>query len=67
MKLTINGKPQSFSNPVSTLAEVLQTLDRSPLGLIIEKDGKLYREEHFSNTPIQENDILEIIHFMGGG
>jgi sulfur carrier protein len=67
MKLWVNGKEKTIETEGLTLEALVKALNLSSKGLIIEKNGTLYREEHFSSTPLQTNDRLEIIHFMGGG
>ena len=67
MKLYINGQSKELFLTYNTLHSVLENLNLSPKGRIIEHNGKLILPEQFKKQKIKNFDQIEIIQFMGGG
>lgn len=65
--VVINGALREFDSLPPTILALLKALNLSPNGLIVEKNGEIFREASFENTPIYAQDTLEIVQFMGGG
>ncbi|MDI6731663.1 MAG: sulfur carrier protein ThiS [Candidatus Margulisbacteria bacterium] len=66
MKIRINGEDAEV-NPGLLLIDLLQKRQINPAAVIIEHNHQIISCSQFPNTPIQENDRLEIISFVGGG
>jgi sulfur carrier protein len=65
MEITVNGanercRPGSISRLVT---------DRGlpPEALIVELNGEIIRQEHWSQVQLKEGDRLELLNFVGGG
>ncbi|MBR3664282.1 MAG: sulfur carrier protein ThiS [Desulfovibrio sp.] len=65
MHLVINGQPQEVT--CSRLDELVQSLHLDAKRLVAEINGEIVAREHFATTQLQENDKLELVHFVGGG
>ena len=67
MRLTINGKEQSFDNSI-TLAQLIEQLgmkgDRVAAG---ELNREIVSRAQWAETALNDGDQLEIVHFVGGG
>jgi sulfur carrier protein len=65
MKVTVNGDEMVV--PVRTLSELLAhlALDRGPVA--VERNGEVVPRAVHAETALQEGDVLEIVHFVGGG
>ena len=66
MEVLVNGEkreiPEGLS--VSALIEHLgMPLDR----VALERNRDILPRTHWKSTPVQPNDVFEIVHFVGGG
>jgi thiamine biosynthesis protein ThiS len=66
MFLTINGRPKEV-DPVQTVAGLLTLLGVDRQQVVVELNEKVIRRNQVADTPIQENDFVEILRFVGGG
>jgi sulfur carrier protein len=66
MKLIINGQERVLEN-VRTLADVVERFGLNERIIIIEHNLNIVPRELYAQTPVQENDKIEIVHFVGGG
>ena len=67
MQLVVNGKPSQLSDDIATLEDIRVYYGLKPNTVIMELNGSLYKDPEFHTTLLSDNDILEIVHFMGGG
>ncbi|MEF3254321.1 MAG: sulfur carrier protein ThiS [Deferribacterales bacterium] len=66
MKVRLNGKDIEINENI-TVAELLGILKLSDKNVVVEINMNIIPKEDYANIIIQENDKLEIIHFVGGG
>ncbi len=66
MKLIINGEERSFGE-LSSLAALVEQLGMKGDRVAVELNRDIVPRAHWSDTPLQEGDRLEIVHFVGGG
>lgn len=66
MNIILNGKPYVIENS-NNLLNILKTLDINPQNLIAEVNGKIVTAKEFENKIINENDVIELVKFVGGG
>jgi thiazole synthase len=66
MKLTINGEDREFSS-ILTVASLVAQLGMKPDRVAVELNRDLVPRERWDQTPVSDNDKLEIVHFVGGG
>lgn len=62
----INGKDMELRNS-STVAEMLEERKVEGTMYVVEKNLEIVPREKYSMTPIEENDVFEIVGFFGGG
>ncbi|HEX3927658.1 MAG TPA: sulfur carrier protein ThiS [Gemmatimonadales bacterium] len=66
MQLIINGDPRIV--PASeNVAELLARLDLDPRGVVVELNRVIIRRPALAATPVADGDVIEIVHFVGGG
>ena len=66
IKIKINGKIKSI-NPDSTLSIVLKNL-KIPLNKVaIELNEEIIDKKKINKIKLNNNDKIEIVHFIGGG
>ena len=66
MRLTINGKQQSFDSPL-TLAQLIEQLGMKGDRVAAELNRDIVSRSQWSETVLKDGDQLEIVHFVGGG
>jgi len=64
--LTINGDNRELAG-VQTVADVLRALELDPRAVVVEHNRVIVRRPALEETPVREGDVLEIVHFVGGG
>ena len=66
MRLTINGEAREVPDNL-TLEALIHQLELVPERLAIERNREVVRRSDWPQTPLAEDDRIEIIHFVGGG
>ena len=66
MRLTINGEPRDVPE-ARTLADVLAELGLDPRLVVVEHNRAIVRRAQLEATTVGEGDVLELVHFVGGG
>jgi thiamine biosynthesis protein ThiS len=71
MNLHINGEPRTFPDPAPaapfTLASLIESLSMKPDRVAVELNRDIVPRDRWPQTPLQDGDRLEIVHFVGGG
>ena len=66
MRVYVNGEPRELNHPL-TLAELVAELDLPPARIAIELNRAVVRRNDWSATSLNDEDRIEIVHFVGGG
>lgn len=66
MQVIINGKESTLPENC-TAAKMLEFLGYKNKMIVIERNLKIIPKEDFEIAKINEDDIIEIISFVGGG
>jgi len=64
--LQVNGKPVELED-MKTLGDLLRHLDIRPQRVVVELNGEIFRGGEGLDRPVQAGDVIEIVHFVGGG
>lgn len=62
----MNGEARELSGPTS-LAELITQLDLPATRVAVELNRTVVRRNDWPTTTIEDEDRLEIVHFVGGG
>lgn len=65
MQLTINGELREVAP--GSVTNLLQQLDIDPLRVAVELNQDILPKAAYGATTLKDNDILEIVQFVGGG
>ena len=65
MLITVNGKTKELQNTL-TIGQYLEENSYVPSQIAVELNERILSKAEYSTT-VYENDILEIVSFMGGG
>ena len=66
MNVIVNGQQKEFSQ-ISSLNDIIISFAQDSRHIIAEINGTIIKKNHWSQTPIQEGDTIELISFIGGG
>jgi thiamine biosynthesis protein ThiS len=66
MTIFINGEARTLDG-VSTLAGLLEALELPKQRVAIELNKQVIRKQEWDTTGVNENDKIEVVHFVGGG
>jgi len=66
--MTLNGETFDMNScPASNLKGLIEHLGLSPQRVAIELNGDIIGRNAYEQTKISSSDIVEIIHYVGGG
>lgn len=67
MRLTVNGRQREVGLPEpATVADLLTELGAHPM-VVVELNGKIVDRHRFNEAVLSDNDLVEIVHMVGGG
>jgi len=66
LRVYVNGEAKEISAPLS-LQELITQLDLPAQRVAVELNRNVVRRNDWSSTMLQDDDRLEIVHFVGGG
>ncbi len=66
MKITINGKEEVVRKGM-TVAELIELKKVNPDAVIVEYNHDFIKREAWVDIVLEENDVLEVLRFVGGG
>ncbi|MGB0678936.1 MAG: sulfur carrier protein ThiS [Polyangiales bacterium] len=66
MQVTVNGEEHHLS-PDMTIATLLTALGLSETPVAVERNQAVVPKTQHASTRLHEGDVLEVVHFVGGG
>ena len=65
ISLTVNGEPRHTS--ATTVADFVRELGLKIAKVAVEHNGVIAPRSTLENVTLSDGDVLEIVHFVGGG
>lgn len=65
LSLTVNGEPRRATP--GSIADLVRSLELNPAKVAVERNGEIVPRSTLANVAIADGDVLEIVHFVGGG
>ena len=66
MQIKVNGRLYNFDDNI-TLENIINYLNISFPNIIADVNGEVITKEKFNKTVIENNSVIELIKFVGGG
>ncbi len=63
--ITLNGAPHRSA--AATIADLVRELELLPEKVAVERNGEIVPRSTLGDAALAEGDVLEIVHFVGGG
>jgi thiamine biosynthesis protein ThiS len=64
--LTVNGEPRRIA-PGSSIADLVASLGLDPKKVAVERNAEIAPRSTLAEVALADGDVLEIVHFVGGG
>ena len=64
--IVINGEPRRVAAG-SSIAEMLMRIGFNPKKVAVERNREIVPRSTLGDVQLAEGDVLEIVHFVGGG
>ena len=64
--MRLNGEERDVPSGV-TVRGLLEHLELQPELVVVERNGDILRRERYAEVPVEHGDVLELVHFVGGG
>jgi len=66
MRIEVNGEAREVAQGTS-VAALLQLLGVGDGPVAVERNREIVPRGQHASTPLQDGDVLEVVHFVGGG
>jgi len=66
MRICVNGETTDLPDGL-TVADLVERLGLHPRRVAVERNRRLVRRATFADTPLADNDAIEIVTLVGGG
>ncbi|MFR1709200.1 MAG: sulfur carrier protein ThiS [Clostridium sp.] len=64
--MKVNGKKMDMED-ITTLSSLLSKLGVNENKVVVELNKEIINKEKYSKINLQEDDVIEVISFVGGG
>jgi thiamine biosynthesis protein ThiS len=64
--LTVNGEPRRIAGGAS-IADLVVSLELDPKKVAVEHNAEIAPRSRLGEILLSDGDVLEIVHFVGGG
>ena len=65
MKITLNGETKNIK--ADTISALLAEISAPARGIAVEVNGIIIPKSEHHSTALNDNDVVEIVSFIGGG
>jgi len=66
VSVTVNGKARDVSAGL-TVDGLLVELGLDPALVVVERNREILNRNEYKEVPVEAGDVLELVHFVGGG
>ena len=66
IRIRLNGSEREIA-PGHSVRDLLESLDLRPELVVVERNREILLRERYSDVIVADGDVLEVVHFVGGG
>jgi thiamine biosynthesis protein ThiS len=66
IEIRVNGKPRTVPGG-QTLSELLDALELDRRAVVVELNRQIIRRNELDEIALEGGDVIELVHFVGGG
>lgn len=67
MIIQLNGREVKVDDGITTVQKLLEAYQLDNRIVIVEKNKEIVDKSNYTDEQLQENDVIELVHFVGGG
>lgn len=67
MILQLNGKQIDWNRKEGTVQDLLESYQLDQRIVVVERNKEIIEKKNYENTSLCDCDVIEIVHFAGGG
>lgn len=67
MILQLNGKQIEWDKEKGTIQDLLESYQLDQKIVVVERNKEIIEKKNYQNTGLCDRDVIEIVHFVGGG
>lgn len=67
MYIFLNGKKTDIPTEIQTIQHLLQHYQLENRIVVVERNKDIIDKQEYDSLLLQKKDIIEIVHFVGGG
>lgn len=67
MIIQLNGREITVDKSITTIQKLLEAYQLDNRIVIVEKNKEIVDKSNYTDEQLQENDVIELVHFVGGG
>lgn len=67
MSITLNGKNVDLKEGVNTVEQLLSHYQLENRIVVVEVNKEIVVKENYKTMSLSHGDVIEIVHFVGGG
>ena len=64
--IRVNGKEREVARD-HTVRSLIESLELQPELVVVELNREILERDRYGDTPVEEGDTIELVHFVGGG
>ena len=64
--VTVNGRARAIPANMS-ISELIASLELQERLVVVERNGEIIPRAEYGSVLLADSDVLEIVHFVGGG
>lgn len=66
LRVCLNGKDRQVDAGHS-VRSLIESLELHPSLVVVELNKEILARDAYADTPVQDGDTIELVHFVGGG
>lgn len=66
IEITVNGDTRT-TEAGHTVTSFLESLELHPGLVVVERNREILDRDRYGEVTVEEGDVLELVHFVGGG
>jgi len=64
--IRLNGEDRTVSSGL-TVTRLLESLGLRPELVVVEKNREILARDRYAQAAVEDEDVFELVHFVGGG
>lgn len=66
VRIRLNGEEREIEAGLSVRG-LIESLELNPALIVVELNRRILDRDRYEETPLSSDDVVELVHFVGGG